>query len=729
MAAAVCGALCLCALAAEYQPPAGERAAVRRPGAESVLPGGRLISPLGAQFPTGPGPMGLAVSPHGETAVTLDGGAIRNSLTVLQREGSGWRTSTLKIESGNEGGGGEGPDSWRSAFSGVVFASGRDVYASDGLPGRVRLLDTRSGTVKQTYELNAGGFDGSHSGELAFDARRGLLYVLDRGNSRLVVIDTKRKRAAAGVPVEHPVALALSPDARRVYVTHRGEAGHGAVTAVDVENPAAPGIAGTARTGKVQDGPGRGGAGVVATHDYIFVSNENQDSVSVIQARTLRPVREIELRVPGLEGLRGMLPAGLHHEPANGWILAVEAGINAVAVIDVRTFAVMGHIPAAWFPTQAASREGRLFIVSAKGHGSGPNASRQGPVMGNTTDNSWRGAVSILPLPGADELPAMTRRVWTNNGFTPASAEAAPLPSELDHVVIIEKQGRTFDEVFGDVETAANGPVAALPPLARFGRRGVIVQQKNELRQRLGLRFVNVTPNHHAMAERFAFSDNFYAGAGLAADELPWKEAALWRHLERHGLPFRSFGGRQDGPNRNGTDHHRANQFIRDIDRDYLRPGKPLPRLIVLRLPGGRMAKPSPEDGYPFQASYVAGNDHALGRVVRFLSQTPYWKRMAILIMDEDTRGGADHIDSHRTVFLAVSPWAKQNYCSHVNASFPAVLKLAFRILRLPPMDLASAAAADLGRLFAEEADVRPYSLEPSTLEVFDPAKAREPGP
>ncbi len=57
--------------AAEYSTPAGERTAARRPGAESILPGGRLIAPLGKQYTTGPGPFGLAVSPDGKTAVTF----------------------------------------------------------------------------------------------------------------------------------------------------------------------------------------------------------------------------------------------------------------------------------------------------------------------------------------------------------------------------------------------------------------------------------------------------------------------------------------------------------------------------------------------------------------------------------------------------------------------------------------------------------------------------------
>src|ERR1035437_10756619 len=46
--------------AADYAAPAGVRPAARRPGAESILPGGRIVASLGQQYTTGPGPFGLA---------------------------------------------------------------------------------------------------------------------------------------------------------------------------------------------------------------------------------------------------------------------------------------------------------------------------------------------------------------------------------------------------------------------------------------------------------------------------------------------------------------------------------------------------------------------------------------------------------------------------------------------------------------------------------------------
>ena len=82
---------------------------------------------------------------------------------------------------------------------------------------------------------------------------------------------------------------------------------------------------------------------------------------------------------------------------------------------------------------------------------------------------------------------------------------------------------------------------------------------------------------------------------------------------------------------------------------------------------------------------------------------------------------------SHRTVMLVVSPYAKKNYVSHVNASFPGMLKTAFRLLGLPPLNLFDAAASDLSDCFTSTPDFSPYAVQPIRAELFDPAKAKDP--
>ena len=89
---------------------------------------------------------------------------------------------------------------------------------------------------------------------------------------------------------------------------------------------------------------------------------------------------------------------------------------------------------------------------------------------------------------------------------------------------------------------------------------------------------------------------------------------------------------------------------------------------IYIHLPNDHMAKARPADGYPYEESFVADNDLALGRILEFLSGTKWWKEMAVFVTEDDPQGGVDHIDAHRTVLLCAGPWAKPNYVSHANA-------------------------------------------------------------
>jgi hypothetical protein len=179
--------------------------------------------------------------------------------------------------------------------------------------------------------------------------------------------------------------------------------------------------------------------------------------------------------------------------------------------------------------------------------------------------------------------------------------------------------------------------------------------------------------------------------------------------------------------NLNIPDQYRASQFIAEVERKYVQGGEAFPRFVFLHLPADHMMKARPEDGYPYEASYVADNDLALGRIVEYLSKSPWWREMAIFVTEDDAQGGVDHVDSHRTVLLVASPYARKNYVSHVNSSFPGLLKTVFRLLGVPALNLFDAAASDLGDCFTSEPDFAPYQAIAPDTRLFDPAKAREP--
>ena len=818
--------------AEHYRTPAGTRAALRtEEGAGTVLPGGRLLNPFGKQFTTGSGPFGLTISPNGTRVVTANGGPDLLSLTFVENNAAVWQARQLNIPKKRDP---NEEDDWSSAFMGLAFDGEQILYAAEGESGQVRAFDPATGKRLRRYDLNAGGFDDSYSGDMAFDSERGLLYVVDQANFRIAVFDVRQThRLVASVRVGRlPFAVALSPNRNRLYVTGVGmfayrvipgvgkglafppfgfpskEAAQGvrretangqtvnvpglgdpnapesnSLAVVDVADALHPKLVKFIRTGlpfgRVSHG-GSSPAGVLVAQGRIYVSNSTNDSISVIDPEKLLVEREIRITIPGLDAFRGVLPIGMAFDPARNRILVAEGGINAVGVLNATTLEVLGHIPAGWFPTRVSIGHGLVFVTNAKGHGTGPNATetQSNPQMGRR-----RGTLSQYALPADSEMAGLTRIVYANNGFEPVPA-STPLPPELKHVVIIVKENRTFDEVFGDYGSA--------PKLARYGR--------------------TVTPNHHALAERFSRSDNFYTDSEVSVDGHHWlvgsypnawtestlmaayggakkfrlkgespgrlefpgssssvhpedqlEAGTLWHHLERHKLAFYNFGegfelagldegkglkptgarfftnipmpdplfrntSRQyPGYNTNIPDQFRADQFIKEMNERYVKSKLALPPLIFIHLPQDHTADPRPTDGYPTRAAYVADNDYALGRIMQYLTRSPWWREMAVFVTEDDAQGGVDHVDSHRTVLLVASPYVRKGCVAQTNSSLPGLLKTAFHILGLPPLNLYDATATDLSECFTGAPDFTPYDLQPANPAVFDPAKAKEP--
>ena len=624
---------CAAFAADSFVSPAGSRPAHRHLDA-AILPGGRVVAPLGEQRITGAGPFGLAVSTDGRTALTANTGPGRNSLSILQRERSGawqvnhWPARTHDNDDPDDDEGGQA--GWRGVFMGAALAGTHSAWVSEGNSGRVSLFDWSS-QRRRSVNLNTAGFNDSYTGDLVTDTDRNVLYVVDQANFRIAVVDTRSRQVIASLKTGRlPFAIALSPDRQKLYVTNIGmfeyqaipgadpkqpkdtgipfpafgfpsaEAAKGverttgrgqvmvpglgepdvreanSVAVIDVSTPAAPKLVTFVPTGRPFGAGAHGGSspcGILAAGEQVFVANTNDDSITVIDARTHAVIGEIPIRIPGLEALRGILPIGLGWHEKNGWLLVAEAGINAVAVIDAQRRLVLGHLPAAWFPTRVAVAGDTVFVANGRGWGQGPNA---------RINSSREGSLSIFSLPAASDLAAHTAFVMEANGFLRRAATRLSPPKGIRYVVLIVKENRTFDEVFGDIPG-----VMGMPDLARFGMRG----SGDGDRKRVSLRDVEVTPNHHAMARQWAIGDNFYSDSDVSVDGHHWlagsppnawtesslmasygeqkkdfrlsaapgrllfagsdssvhpeeqpEGGTLWHHLERHGISFRNFG-------------------------------------------------------------------------------------------------------------------------------------------------------------------------------------------
>ncbi len=571
--------------------PAGfEQTQIVRQGT-TVIPNGRIITPLGRQVEVAPHPYGLVLSPEGSLAVTANCGVRPFSVSIItdilsenpsvRQIPRGFRTDAGVLE---------------SVYMGLAVApDNQKLYVGGGQEGKVVIFDLiadeRSGEIEANGEFDGRRYEDSYIGDLILSRDGGILYALDQANFRLLVADTKSRTLLANVGMgRYPFGIALSPDGRRIYVANVGMFEYSRIEGVDLENPERLGLPyppfsflskeareGTETEGykvpglgdpnvpesfsvwevdvsdpvqprvtaKIKTGilvgemvegiPAVGGASpnsVVATDKRVFVSNGNNDSISVIDAEKDTVIGTIRIQLDERLGrLRGVIPFGLALSPDQGRLYVAEAGINAVGVVDTRAGKVLGHIPAGWFPSRlAVSADGRsLIVANAKGFGSGPNGGPDftpGP-EGTYIGNLMRGTVSIVPIPEDAELAALSRRVIANNfrfekrkTTGPTGRTNHPIPSwpgekvsPLKHIVFVVKENRTFDEVFGQVAGAEGRP-----ELARYGA-DVTFWSRDRSRK---VENATVMPNHLAFAKLYAISDNFCCDSDVSADGHRW---------------------------------------------------------------------------------------------------------------------------------------------------------------------------------------------------------------
>ena len=178
------------------------------------------------------------------------------------------------------------------------------------------------------------------------------------------------------------------------------------------------------------------------------------------------------------------------------------------------------------------------------------------------------------------------------------------------------------------------------------------------------------------------------------------------------------------GYNTNIPDQFRMNQFEDEFTKMWLTGKAKMPSLVTVQIPNDHTSDPRPEDGYFSRASFVADNDLAVGRIMHFLSRTPYWKNMLVIITEDDPQGGVDHIDAHRSVLMLASPYIKRGYVSNTHANFGSILKTIYNILHVPYVNQYDVTASLLQDFFTTKPDFRPYTMEMNDPRVFDVEKA-----
>ena len=143
--------------------------------------------------------------------------------------------------------------------------------------------------------------------------------------------------------------------------------------------------------------------------------------------------------------------------------------------------------------------------------------------------------------------------------------------------------------------------------------------------------------------------------------------------------------------------------FVADLQAGR---GDNLPNLSIMRLPQDHTEGLTPN--VPTAQFYVADNDYATGRLVEAVSNSPYWRDTAILILEDDAQDGPDHVDAHRSPALVISAYNRPGALVHTFHNTVSLIRTIELLLGMPPMNQLDATAAPID-IFRDQADLRPY--------------------
>ena len=647
-------------------------------------------------------------------------------------------------------------------FQGLANGTGGIVYATGGDSDEVLALQMTADKVRviRRYRLRWQPFpkdqypytyQAVHSRKpyrfypdsVAIGPHHRHLYVTGMLANSLARIDIRTGRTRYVNVGPYPFSVILADGGHRLAVSEW--AGRG----VAILERRSLKVLGTVPTGPAV-GPHTAAAGVhptalvaVGQGPYIWVADANDDALVEVNVRALKAVR-IVADSPYPDAPPGSYPDALAVAGPN--LLVANAGNDDVAVYAMGSGESLGLIPTGWYPSSLTVAHDSLYVVSAKGLGTGPNLQWQyiGDMM--------HGMLQKVPLDHLSRnLTAWTHTALEDDQFLPAQRSALARENErtraflhrhIRYAVFILRENKTFDEDFGDYRPAGKwanphfdlyGP-RELPNLyhwathntlfANFMADGEVTAQghqwtdgasDSDVVQRLwpeiyshrGLIW-NAGPGGNGPLDPEALGSNDpfeYARKPLGAFTNPWisypERLYLFNNLLAHHVSFEDFGEditrARDGVIRTALLAH-VDRTYPGWDRMILdksriaaatawleaHRGSAFPHFIFIWIPDDHTA--GQKACYYSPDFYVASNDHATAEFLHYLAGTPQWRHMVVFLDEDDAQSGADHINAHRSFALAMGPWVKSGDLNTQPLSQVNIVRTIEAVLDLPAM-------------------------------------------
>ena len=733
----------------------------KQPDGSFIVSSGQRIEPGTIAFSGRP--IDLAISPAGDVVAVLH----KREVFLINA------TTREVIADSNR------PLNASAAFRGIAWSPDGSLLVASTDQGFLKLFrrDRDTKTLKEdgVIRLVADGEKNPVPGGMAFTKDGQTLFVAAVNRNAVVELDVAQRVVAREHPVQNlPFEVRLSEDEQTLVVSNWGGrfAREGERVQLSDQIPILIDERGAAASGTISLVDRSGGptrhievdlhpSSIAVKGDRAFVACALSDTVVEVDLTKGEVVRRLPITYANLK-VAGSMPNALAIRGDTLYIC--NGGDNAVAELDLTTSAIRGFRPVGYFPTAIElTADGRFaYVLNTKGNGS--VARTLLGQAGNAHD--FQGTVSVLDL--SEDLATETKKVVAHNRWkTPLSVPPLKVyQGAIEHVIYIIKENRTYDEVFGDLPQG-NGD----PKLCSLGE--TVMPNHRKLAREFTLfdngyvSGTNSADGHQWSTQGLAndYLERFYVGYSRSysddgADPMVFSGAgAIWDAALRKNKTLRVYGEFcddeknrvvpepkdwfevwEDRQQQTGkfrfeavtnipslqphihpnymywplwqSDQHRADLFIEDYQR--LSAENRVPNLMILSLPCDHAEGTNPR--YPTPRAMMADNDLALGRIVEAVSKSPQWAKTCILVIEDDAQSGPDHVDGHRTVFMAISPYVKRQFVDSSFYTTVSMLRTIELMLGLDPMNRFDALADPLNLCFTDTPNLTPYQAVPANI-------------
>ena len=588
---------------------------------------------------------------------------------------------------------------------------------------------------------------------------------LDRnGNEVLKVVVTPGVQKIDLPEGSFPLDVVISPDGRRAMVSLWGRASIAVIELATQKMTAQWPVRSHPTEMQFLDGGKLLLVGCADDNSVVMLDTDTGTTKEIIRTSLYSTTRN------------GSTPNSLSVSADEKALIVANADNNNVVMFDITERGEsksLGFIPVGWYPTSVRfSADGSQIIVAngkgltSRDNNKGPNPLNEPPrQVREYIGGLFKGTLSVIPSPSPAQMSQ-----WTKDAYavSPLRGDEEPLlqtlasesvipskvgePCPIKYCFYIIKENRTYDQVFGDIKKGNGDPNLCIFP-------------------------ESVTPNHHALVNEFVLLDNFYVESEVSADGHEWSMAAyasdfvervwplnyrggrgkigytsegaydiavpssgyIWDKCAKSNVSFYSFGEfiqnakvpGEPGKARVAALEGHFDPLYRSYDLDYLDVDRAdrfaerlaeferdnnMPQFVVLRIGNDHTSGTRPGKKTP--TAMVADNDLALGKIVETISKSIYWKESAIFVVEDDAQNGSDHVDAHRTVALAISPYIRRNTVDSTLYTTSSMLRTMELILGLEPMTQFDAAANPMYPSFGKTPNFKPYEALPSMIDL-----------